>query len=165
MFRPLDELSDERPAYEMGRFPSGQRGQTVNLLAQPSKVRILLSPKSLFRAEEALFIGIRIKKYMADSFYKEGLRFECTRCSSCCRFTPGYVFLTFRDLKNLLKATGLPRAEFLGAYIREVNLNGIKRISSLKRETMTVSSGRREDVSYTSTDPSNAAVFPSGVPI
>ena len=25
-------------------FPSGQRGQTVNLLAQPSKVRILLSP-------------------------------------------------------------------------------------------------------------------------
>ncbi len=26
------------------RFPSGQRGQTVNLLAQPSKVQILLSP-------------------------------------------------------------------------------------------------------------------------
>ena len=28
----------------MGRFPSGQRGQTVNLLATPSKVRILLCP-------------------------------------------------------------------------------------------------------------------------
>lgn len=28
----------------MARFPSGQRGQTVNLLALPSKVRILLSP-------------------------------------------------------------------------------------------------------------------------
>ena len=28
----------------MGRFPSGQRGQTVNLLAPPSKVRILVSP-------------------------------------------------------------------------------------------------------------------------
>ena len=26
------------------RFPSGQRGQTVNLLAQPSEVRILPSP-------------------------------------------------------------------------------------------------------------------------
>ena len=26
------------------RFPSGQRGQTVNLLALPSKVRILLPP-------------------------------------------------------------------------------------------------------------------------
>ena len=28
----------------MGGFPSGQRGQTVNLLAMPSKVRILLHP-------------------------------------------------------------------------------------------------------------------------
>ncbi len=31
-----------------GRFPSGQRGQTVNLLATPSKVRILLSPPGLY---------------------------------------------------------------------------------------------------------------------
>ena len=30
----------------MGGFPSGQRGQTVNLLAMPSKVRILLRPVS-----------------------------------------------------------------------------------------------------------------------
>ncbi len=28
----------------MERFPSGQRGQTVNLLAMPSEVRILPSP-------------------------------------------------------------------------------------------------------------------------
>ncbi len=32
----------------MEGFPSGQRGQTVNLLAQPSKVRILLPPPFLF---------------------------------------------------------------------------------------------------------------------
>ena len=32
----------------MGGFPSGQRGQTVNLLAQLSKVRILLRPLKLF---------------------------------------------------------------------------------------------------------------------
>ena len=31
----------------MAGFPSGQRGQTVNLLAQPSKVRILLPPPLL----------------------------------------------------------------------------------------------------------------------
>ena len=30
--------------FSRGRFPSGQRGQTVNLLAQPSEVRILPSP-------------------------------------------------------------------------------------------------------------------------
>ena len=31
-------------------FPSGQRDQTVNLTAQPSKVRILLPPPSFSRA-------------------------------------------------------------------------------------------------------------------
>ena len=31
----------------MGRYPSGQRDQTVNLTATPSKVRILLSPPQL----------------------------------------------------------------------------------------------------------------------
>ena len=31
----------------MDGFPSGQRGQTVNLLAPPSKVRILLHPFNL----------------------------------------------------------------------------------------------------------------------
>ena len=30
--------------WQTERFPSGQRGQTVNLLVTPSKVRILLSP-------------------------------------------------------------------------------------------------------------------------
>ena len=32
------------PPFCSGRFPSGQREQTVNLSAQPSKVRILPSP-------------------------------------------------------------------------------------------------------------------------
>ena len=31
-------------SWNMDGFPSGQRGQTVNLLAPPSKVRILLCP-------------------------------------------------------------------------------------------------------------------------
>ena len=38
----------------MERFPSGQRGQTVNLLAKPSKVRILLSPLSHIREQMLL---------------------------------------------------------------------------------------------------------------
>ena len=37
---PVDETN------RVGRFPSGQRGQTVNLMAQPSQVRILFSPPS-----------------------------------------------------------------------------------------------------------------------
>ena len=33
--------------FEPERYPSGQRGQTVNLLAMPSEVRILPSPPGL----------------------------------------------------------------------------------------------------------------------
>ena len=36
----------------MDGFPSGQRGQTVNLLAPPSKVRILLHPLISYRGVE-----------------------------------------------------------------------------------------------------------------
>ncbi len=38
----------------MERFPSGQRGQTVNLLAMPSEVRILPSPPGLFGVIEGM---------------------------------------------------------------------------------------------------------------
>ena len=37
---------------DLGGFPSGQRGQTVNLLATPSKVRILLHPLMLSDSTE-----------------------------------------------------------------------------------------------------------------
>ncbi|RKX73185.1 MAG: YkgJ family cysteine cluster protein, partial [Spirochaetes bacterium] len=66
---------------------------------------------------------------MGKTFYSEGLKFECRRCSSCCRYSPGYVFLFNQDLKNLCKITGLPEIDFLRKYCREVTINGIKRIS------------------------------------
>ena len=37
----------DRPAQSTGGFPSGQRGQTVNLMALPSQVRILFPPPSM----------------------------------------------------------------------------------------------------------------------
>ena len=45
----------------MGRHPSGQRDQTVNLTAKPSKVRILLSPpvsiKSMLQWEKKAWVA------------------------------------------------------------------------------------------------------------
>ena len=46
-------LNREKGDLEWERFPSGQRGQTVNLLAMPSEVRILPSPPG-FRAVDWL---------------------------------------------------------------------------------------------------------------
>ena len=63
------------------------------------------------------------------SFYSKGLRFKCSRCSRCCRHTPGYVFLTRSDLVGLVKATGLTEEGVLEKYCREVNIGGFRRVS------------------------------------
>ncbi len=55
-----------------GRFPSGQRGQTVNLLAQPSEVRILPSP-FLVTMEDCAGIAQLAR---ASAFQAEGRGFE-----------------------------------------------------------------------------------------
>jgi len=71
-----------------------------------------------------------IEEYKLDSnFYKDGLSFECTRCSRCCRFDPGYVFLSYNDLRKLLEHTGMRRGDFLQRYCRTVNISGEYRLS------------------------------------
>jgi uncharacterized protein len=62
-------------------------------------------------------------------FYAEGLRFECNRCSQCCRHTPGYVFLSRNDLDTLVSYLGMDEKDFLYAYCREVCTIRGKKIS------------------------------------
>jgi Fe-S-cluster containining protein len=47
-------------------------------------------------------------------------RFECTRCSACCRGEPGYVFLTPSDLVALSAFFGMDGEAFLSEYCRIV---------------------------------------------
>lgn len=56
-----------------------------------------------------------------DSFYKDGLRFECKRCSACCRHDPGFVYLSENDLERLTAWSALGRDEFIGKYCRWVS--------------------------------------------
>jgi Fe-S-cluster containining protein len=66
---------------------------------------------------------------MGQVFYEKGLRFECTRCSRCCRHSPGYVFLSAKDVERLSKALGTPPEEFLRVYCRRVSTGIADRIS------------------------------------
>jgi hypothetical protein len=66
-------------------------------------------------------------------FYDDGLRFECQKCSACCRHDPGYVFLTKTDLDLLVEGTGLNEADFLNKYCVTVDLGGFKRISLIEK--------------------------------
>jgi uncharacterized protein len=64
-----------------------------------------------------------------ECFYDKGLRFGCTRCSKCCRHTPGYVFLSPRDLRSLAGALGMSEADLRGRYCREVAFGVVTRLS------------------------------------
>lgn len=51
-------------------------------------------------------------------FSKNGLKFQCQRCSSCCGKSPGYVFLSKTDLGKLCSFFDLSPAEFAEKYCR-----------------------------------------------
>ncbi|WP_318661805.1 YkgJ family cysteine cluster protein [Treponema sp.] len=53
-------------------------------------------------------------------FYDEGLDFECNKCSACCRLSPGYVYLSQRDLTSLCQWFKLSQEEFIEKYCRWV---------------------------------------------
>jgi len=65
----------------------------------------------------------------ADLPYRDGLRFSCTRCSRCCRHTPGYVFLSERDLERIARALGLDTVETRRRYCRAVRIGAFSRVS------------------------------------
>ncbi len=67
------------------------------------------------------------------SFYDHGVRFQCTRCSRCCRHEPGYVFLSKTDLETLAAHLRLPQEEVLDRYCRAVDVAGVPRISLKER--------------------------------
>jgi len=51
-------------------------------------------------------------------FYSQGLNFTCKRCSSCCRFDSGYVFLSLKDVLVIEKTLDMKQTEFIQTYCR-----------------------------------------------
>lgn len=62
-------------------------------------------------------------------FYHNGLHFECTRCSACCRHDPGYVFLSEIDLERLSNHFNLTKDQFREKYCRVVDFGIVSRLS------------------------------------
>lgn len=55
---------------------------------------------------------------MTEPFYKDGLRFGCERCSFCCGHSPGFVYLSLRDLTALRAHLGMSVSDFVNRYCR-----------------------------------------------
>jgi Fe-S-cluster containining protein len=43
---------------------------------------------------------------MSDPWYKDGLRFQCTRCGNCCTGPPGYVWVTPEEIAAIAEHRG-----------------------------------------------------------
>jgi Fe-S-cluster containining protein len=68
-------------------------------------------------------------------FYAEGLRFSCTRCSSCCRHESGFVFLSEADVYGMAARLGVDYQGFLETYCRWVPWEGGADRLSLKEKS------------------------------
>jgi hypothetical protein len=56
-----------------------------------------------------------------DVWYSAGLRFECQRCSDCCRGEPGYVWVERDEIERMAERLGLLPDEFMRSYVRRVH--------------------------------------------
>jgi Fe-S-cluster containining protein len=63
-------------------------------------------------------------------FYARGLCFSCLRCSACCRYESGYVFLSLADVRVLAGTLGMGYGEFMEVYCRWIpSGEGTERLS------------------------------------
>jgi len=53
-------------------------------------------------------------------WFRDGLRFACTRCGDCCAGTPGYVWVETEEIQRLAKHLGLDLDTFGRSYLRLV---------------------------------------------
>jgi Fe-S-cluster containining protein len=68
-------------------------------------------------------------------FYRSGLYFTCIRCSACCRYHPGYVFLSKKDVEILAAEVIMGYNEFIEVYCRWVPQGGGLERLSLKEKS------------------------------
>ena len=64
-------------------------------------------------------------------FYKSGLNFECQRCSFCCGHSPGFVYLSKRDLLALCGFFKMTIKDFVAKYCRWADYYGGTTVLSL----------------------------------
>jgi Fe-S-cluster containining protein len=70
-----------------------------------------------------------------EPFYAQGLKFSCKRCSACCRYESGFVYLCEKDMEKLSLETNMDANSFIKTYCRWVkDLNGDE-VLSLKEKS------------------------------
>src|SRR5438132_682079 len=63
------------------------------------------------------------------SWYKDGLKFECTRCGNCCTGAPGFVWVSLPEIYRIAEFLGLNDRDFGKKFLRKVD----QRISLIEK--------------------------------
>ena len=61
----------------------------------------------------------------SEPWYRDGLRFECTRCGHCCGGSAGTVRVSDAEIAALARRSGLADAEFRAAYTRALRRGAV----------------------------------------
>jgi len=91
-------------------------------------------------------------------FYAQGLRFSCVRCSTCCRFESGFVFLSRKDASLLCDALNVGEKEFTETYCRWIRSEKEAYLLSLKEKS-------NRDCIFWSAEPREGCVVYNSRPI
>jgi Fe-S-cluster containining protein len=53
-----------------------------------------------------------------EPWYREGLRFQCTRCGNCCTGEPGYVWVNDREIAAIARYRDEPEQEVVARFTK-----------------------------------------------
>jgi Fe-S-cluster containining protein len=51
-------------------------------------------------------------------WYQEGLRFKCTQCGKCCTGSPGYIWVSDKEIEEMAKFLNLSIEKFKRLYVK-----------------------------------------------
>jgi Fe-S-cluster containining protein len=67
-------------------------------------------------------------------WFEHGLKFSCKRCSACCRYEAGFVYLSENDLEKLTIELKMDKDGFIKTYCRWVDDYDGGKVLSLKEK-------------------------------
>src|SRR5258705_13057976 len=54
------------------------------------------------------------------TWYKDGLKFECTKCGHCCTGRPGFVWVRVEEMPQIAEFLGIRFRDFVKQYVRKI---------------------------------------------
>ena len=94
------------------------------------KARLVCRTLLISQCQNQYYYHVMMEMLHESPFYSQGLRFSCTRCSACCRYESGYVFLSMKDVSRLRVNMKMGYEEFTTAFCRWIpSVNGAEQLS------------------------------------